>query len=77
MVYRSVVYAVEYRSWEAIWSIAILLVGVAMSFYRTDSTPPGQSDLTLDCGERVVRPDLTCAIRARNNARQKTQRATE
>ncbi len=32
MVYASVTYAVENRSWEALWSIAILLVGVAMSF---------------------------------------------
>jgi basic amino acid/polyamine antiporter, APA family len=45
MVYSSVAFAIEHRSWEAIWSIAILLAGVAMSFYRRDSTPPGQSDL--------------------------------
>ena len=44
MVYSSVAYAVENRSWEAIWSIAILLVGVALSFYRPGSTPSGQSD---------------------------------
>jgi amino acid transporter len=31
MVYASVAYAVEHRSWEALWSIAILLVGVVMS----------------------------------------------
>ncbi len=48
MVYSSVAYAVEHRSWEAIWSIAILLVGVAMSFYRPHSIPPGQSDFE-DC----------------------------
>ena len=34
MVYSSLAYAVANRSWEAIWSIAILLVGVAMSFYK-------------------------------------------
>ena len=48
MVYSSVAYAIENRSWEAIWSIAILLVGVVMSFYRPDSTPSGQSD-SKDC----------------------------
>ena len=31
--------AVENRSWEAIWSIAILLVGVAMSFYKAGFHP--------------------------------------
>ena len=44
MVYSSVAFAVKNRSWEAIWSIAILLVGVVMSFYRPGSTPAGQSD---------------------------------
>ncbi|MFZ1932637.1 MAG: APC family permease [Thermoguttaceae bacterium] len=44
MVYSSVAFAVKNRSWEAIWSIAILLVGVAMSFYKPGSTPAGQSD---------------------------------
>ena len=34
MVYSNVAYAVRNGSWEALWSIAILLVGVAMSFYR-------------------------------------------
>ncbi len=37
MVYASVAHAVQYRSWEALWSIAILLAGVAMSFYRPRS----------------------------------------
>jgi len=32
MVYASLAYAVEHRSWEALWSIVILLVGVAMNF---------------------------------------------
>jgi amino acid transporter len=32
LVYASVVYAVANRSWEALWSLALLLVGVAMSF---------------------------------------------
>jgi amino acid transporter len=32
MVHAGLAYAVEHRSWEALWSIAILLVGVAMSF---------------------------------------------
>jgi amino acid transporter len=35
MVYTSVAYAFRNQSWEAIWSIAILLLGVAMSFYGT------------------------------------------
>ncbi len=35
MVYSSLSYAVANRSWEAFWSIGILLVGVAMSFYRS------------------------------------------
>jgi basic amino acid/polyamine antiporter, APA family len=34
MVYSSLSYAVQRGSWEALWSIAILLLGVAMSFYR-------------------------------------------
>jgi len=50
MVYSSVRFAIENRSWEAIWSIAILLVGVAMSFYKPGSTPAGQSDCK-DCSE--------------------------
>jgi basic amino acid/polyamine antiporter, APA family len=34
MVWASLDYALTHRSWEAFWSIAILLVGVAMSFYK-------------------------------------------
>ena len=34
MVYASIAYAVEHRSWEALWSIAILLAGVGLSSYR-------------------------------------------
>jgi len=52
MVYSSVAFAVEHRSWEAIWSIAILLVGVAMSFCGPGSTPPRQSDF-VDCSEQA------------------------
>jgi basic amino acid/polyamine antiporter, APA family len=37
MVYSSLSYAMQHGSWEALWSIAILLLGVAMSFYRPDS----------------------------------------
>ena len=48
MVYSSVAFAIENRSWEAIWSIAILLVGVAMSFYRPRATLPRRSD-SDDC----------------------------
>jgi APA family basic amino acid/polyamine antiporter len=33
MLYSSLTYAVEHRSWEAFWSVLILLVGVAMCFY--------------------------------------------
>jgi amino acid transporter len=43
MVYSSVTFAIEHHSWEAIWSIAILLVGVAISFYKPGSAPPRQS----------------------------------
>jgi amino acid transporter len=52
MVYSSVAFAIKYRSWEAIWSIAILLAGVAMSFYRRGSTPSGQSG-SADYSERT------------------------
>ncbi len=31
LVYASLAFAVEHRSWEALWSMAVLLVGVAMS----------------------------------------------
>jgi amino acid transporter len=48
MIYSSVAFAIEHHSWEAIWSIAILLVGVIMSFYRSGSTPSKQSDFG-DC----------------------------
>jgi basic amino acid/polyamine antiporter, APA family len=34
MVYSSVDYAVTHRSWEALWSIAWLLAGVPLSFYK-------------------------------------------
>ena len=34
MVYTSLHYAVANRSWEAIWSIVVLLLGVLMSFYK-------------------------------------------
>ncbi len=37
MVYSSMAYAIRNSSWEAIWSIAILLVGVVMSFYKRDN----------------------------------------
>ncbi len=33
MVYASVAYAVQYRSWEAFWSIGLLLLGVGMSLF--------------------------------------------
>jgi amino acid transporter len=44
MVFSSVTFAIEHRSWEAIWSIAILAAGVLMSFCRSDSAPRGRSD---------------------------------
>lgn len=44
MVYSSVVYAIEHRSVEAFWSIAILLIGVGLSFY--DPLRPGKKDET-------------------------------
>jgi amino acid transporter len=34
MVYSSVAYAVEHGSWEAIWSIAILAIGVGLSLVK-------------------------------------------
>lgn len=40
MVYAGLDYAVRNGSWEAFWSIAILLVGVAISFY--DPHPSGE-----------------------------------
>jgi amino acid transporter len=43
MVYSSVTYAFANRSWEAIWSIAILALGVAMSFYRPGPTALSRS----------------------------------
>jgi basic amino acid/polyamine antiporter, APA family len=33
VVYSSVAYAIDNRSWEAVWSIAILLAGVVMSLF--------------------------------------------
>ena len=33
MVYSSLKYAITNESWEAIWSVAILALGVAMSFF--------------------------------------------
>ena len=32
LVCSSIVFAVKHQSWEALWSLAVLLVGVAMSF---------------------------------------------
>lgn len=43
MVWSGLKYAVENRSWEALWSIAILLVGVTMSFCQPRRRSPGQS----------------------------------
>ena len=36
LVYSSLAYAVRKGSWEALWSIAIFLVGVAVSFYHSN-----------------------------------------
>jgi APA family basic amino acid/polyamine antiporter len=41
MLYSSLAYAVENRSWEAFWSVLILLVGVVMCF--CDPRPKGQA----------------------------------
>jgi amino acid transporter len=35
MVYSGVDYAMHNSSWEALWSIALLLVGVPLSFYKS------------------------------------------
>jgi len=40
MVYASFSYAIENRSWEAIWSVGILLVGVGLSFYDPKAKRP-------------------------------------
>lgn len=32
LVYKSLEFAIQHRSWEALWSLALLLVGLAMSF---------------------------------------------
>jgi len=34
MIYASLVYAIENRSWEAFWSVALLLVGVVLCFFN-------------------------------------------
>ena len=39
MVYASVDWAFQHRSWEAMWSIAVLLVGAALSVYRPKPRP--------------------------------------
>lgn len=43
MAYSSVAYAIENRSWEAVWSIAILLLGVVMCACTREAAPPRQS----------------------------------
>ena len=48
MVYASLSYAIQNRSWEAIWSIAILAVGVALCFY--DPRPEPRQDLEHEAG---------------------------
>ena len=35
MLYATVAYAVQHQSWEALWSIVIMLLGVAMSSFRS------------------------------------------
>jgi APA family basic amino acid/polyamine antiporter len=42
MLYSSLTYAVENRSWEAFWSVLILLVGVVMCFW--DPRPQSRTD---------------------------------
>jgi amino acid transporter len=44
MVYASVDWAVTHRSWEAMWSIAILLVGAGLSIYSPESRPAATRD---------------------------------
>jgi len=44
MVYASVDYAVHHRSWEAMWSIAILLVGAGLSIHSPESRPAAPRD---------------------------------
>ena len=54
MVYASLNYAVENRSWEAFWSIAILLVGVAMSFH--DPRPRREGNRKTDPKKQLFSP---------------------
>ena len=61
MVYSSVAYAVQNRSWEALWSIGILLIGVGMSFVdRNERTaalhqPPPLPQIPLNTEQRDQR----------------------
>jgi len=48
MVWASVSWAIDHRSWEAIWSIAILLVGVAFCFYDPRPTQPAATPPDAD-----------------------------
>jgi amino acid transporter len=44
MVYSGLAYAIQNRSWEALWSIAVLLVGAALSLF--DRKSPGDARAT-------------------------------
>jgi amino acid transporter len=48
MVYASLSYAIQNRSWEAVWAVAILLVGVVLCFYdprpERPLEPPPETD---------------------------------
>jgi basic amino acid/polyamine antiporter, APA family len=46
MVYASLDWAVRHSSWEATWSIAILLIGVVLSFARSDARPASNGEST-------------------------------
>jgi hypothetical protein len=41
MVYSGLAYAIQNRSWEALWSIAVLLVGAALGLF--DRKLPGDA----------------------------------
>ena len=36
MVYSGLTYAIEHRSWEAFWSLAVLVIGAVLSVVARD-----------------------------------------
>ncbi|MHC4402370.1 MAG: amino acid permease, partial [Planctomycetota bacterium] len=46
MLYRSLIYAVQNQSWEALWSVLILVAGIALCF--CDPRPKGSPAASQD-----------------------------